>query len=68
MGTWNYRVMKRGDKVAIYEVYYGDNGNVKGYTANSIAPQGNDMDDLENTLELMMRALKLPVLEYDESE
>ncbi|SFG47028.1 hypothetical protein SAMN05518865_112197 [Duganella sp. CF458] len=49
MGTWNYRVMKRGDKVAIYEVYYGDNGNVKGYTANSIAPQGNDMDDLENT-------------------
>jgi hypothetical protein len=31
--SWEYRVMNRDGELAIYEVYYGDDETVKGYSA-----------------------------------
>ena len=50
--TWNYRIMKRknseGDyDFGIYEVYYDDNGKVKGWTEDSMTPVCSSSDDLK---------------------
>ncbi|MDK2125308.1 hypothetical protein [Parachitinimonas caeni] len=66
MGTWNYRVVRKEEKLAIHEVYYDDNGEINAFTSLPIAPYGEDIEDLGYTLGFMKRALELPVLDYDE--
>lgn len=71
--TWNYRIMKRknseGDyDFGIYEVYYDDNGKVKGWTEDSMTPVCSSSDDLKYEMKVMMRAFEKDTLEYVEEE
>lgn len=72
--SWNYRVLRiQGDKIAdvqledtycIIEVYYGDAGEIKGWTG-AVRPRGDDVEDLKKCFELMLGALDRPVLVED---
>jgi hypothetical protein len=37
--TWNYRVMRKGDQVAIHEVFYREDGSFQGYTKDPVFPR-----------------------------
>jgi hypothetical protein len=50
----------------IHEVYYDETGRVDGITAFASAPMGNTVEELREELQMMLRALDAPVLEYDE--
>lgn len=70
-GGWNYRVVERdfdGEKaLTIHECFYDPQGAVTAWSANPIAPQGeDDVTSLRADLDLMLKALDLPVLQYDE--
>lgn len=67
--TWNYRIMKRkidhsNYEFGIYEVYYDDNGVIKGCTVNALTPTRESREDLKLELELMKEAFKKEVLDY----
>ena len=71
MSHWNYRVMKKKNVVGdyefgIYEVYYDDNGNVNGWTKDSMIPVLPSEDDLRCTLDMMKAALNKETLIYKE--
>ena len=52
----------------IYEVYYDDNGKVKGWTEDSMTPVCSSSDDLKYEMKVMMRAFEKDTLEYVEEE
>jgi len=62
--TWEYRVMTRNDELAIYEVYYYEDGRVRGYSANPTFPAGATIADLQTNCDLYLAALAKPVLEH----
>jgi len=73
MGHWNNRVVRRtwrkgevGEEVgyAIHEAYYGLDDGVS-ITIDPIAPYGETLEELRETLQCMLRALDNPVLDYD---
>lgn len=69
--TWNYRVMKRKNsggefEFGIYEVYYDENGKVKGWTEDSMTPVCSSSDDLKYEMQVMMGAFEQEALEYKE--
>ena len=76
MMSWNYRVMKRKIKgadyeeefYAIYEVYYEDDGSIKAWTEKPVSIQGETLEELKNDLGYYSKALKEPVLDYNELE
>jgi hypothetical protein len=64
MNTWNYRVLQHEGNFAIHEVYYED-GKPTSCTEDPVAPFGEDtVEELRRDMELMMRALNEPVLNY----
>jgi len=65
---WEYRVMARGDELAIYEVYYYEDGRIQGYTSAPAIPAGDTIDALRHNCELYLAALAKPVLQYLEDE
>lgn len=74
MAHWNYRVGRKAEywygeefTYAIIEVYYEDNGKVKGYTG-FVGPQGDSLEALKDDLERMKEAFDKPVFEMDDSE
>ncbi len=64
--SWNYRVMSRNGELAIYEVYYRDDGTVKGYSAEPTFPGGEDLAELAANLRQYASALEEPVLPYED--
>ncbi|NHZ97422.1 hypothetical protein [Massilia sp. CCM 8734] len=62
--TWNYRVMNQAGELAVYSVYYDDDGKVEGVSVDPAYPLGETLDELQNCCELYMEALTKPVLEY----
>jgi hypothetical protein len=64
--TWNHRVfVKRTDEglwYSIRETFYED-GEVKGWTKDEIAPASESLEGLKWVLEQMLKALDKPVLE-----
>ena len=71
--TWNHRVMhskdeKHGeDSFTIREVFYDDDGKtITGWTQEAIEPMGETLDGLKLTLNRMLEACALPVLEEKE--
>ncbi len=71
MDKWNYRILKRKIsesefEFGIYEVYYDENGRVKGYTENSLVPTCESTEGLLIELELMKHAFDLEVINYKE--
>jgi len=71
--TWGHRVIKwtstHGDEYfEIREVYYDRNGKIDGWTAEGIIPYGENLDELRETLEWMLKALEKPVLIESKNE
>jgi hypothetical protein len=69
---WNYRVMKhiKGDGApphgetfyAIHEVYYNDDGTVRGWTEKKVSPCGETPKEFLGSLMLYQGAVIKPVL------
>lgn len=74
--SWNYRVMRHeysngvttAHDLEIHEVYYNDDGTVRGWTENGISPSGEDMAELNRDLDKMEEALGKPILDYKTGE
>jgi hypothetical protein len=62
--SWKYRVMNRDGELAIYEVYYDEDGCIQGHGADPDYPAGDTLEELRANLELYCAALNKPVLEY----
>lgn len=62
--SWEYRVMNRDAELAIYEVYYHDDGRIQGHSATPAVPAGETLEELRGNCDLYMAALAKPVLEY----
>ena len=70
MTHWNYRLMKReNDKgevfYGVHEVYYDENGDIEGWSEESVTPVGESKDELKKTLTDLVKALDEEILDYD---
>jgi hypothetical protein len=71
MSHWNHRVIKSShleagemiDYYAIHEVFYNDDGTIYSYTQNPVDVGGDNINELRETLERMLRCLDNPILE-----
>lgn len=63
--TWNYRVMNRDGEFAIYEVFYREDGSVKGYSATPVFPRADSVDELKEEIQRYADALGQVVLPFD---
>jgi len=63
---WNYRVILRGATYAIHEVYYREDGSIKGATKEPVFPVGESVKELEEEISHYAKALELPFLNYEE--
>jgi len=69
--SWNYRIMKRKTaesefEFGIYEVYYNEDGSVKGCSENSLTPVVDNPEGLKHEIEIMLKAFDHEILEYKE--
>ena len=64
--TWDYRILVRNGEYAIYEVYYDESGHIEAFADTPVYPAGDSTEELREDLEHYQRALKHPVLDYDE--
>lgn len=64
--SWNYRVLQNENSVAIYEVYYDENGDPRSCTMSPVSPIGEDVEGLKKDLEMMKQAFDKPVLDYED--
>ncbi len=60
--TWDYRVIEDKENFRIHEVYYNDAGEITAISEDSIAPEGETLEELK----YYFAALKRPVLKKDE--
>lgn len=64
--TWEYRVTDRNGELAIYEVYYYEDGRVRGYSATPAFPTGVSLEELRDACNIYAAALAKPVLQYED--
>ena len=65
--SWNYRMINKDGELAIYSVYYYDDGSIQGTSLNPDYPIGYDnIEDLREELERYSSALEKPILKYDD--
>lgn len=65
--SWEYRVFEipttEEHFFRIHEVYYDEDDNIEGWSKDPINPFGcGSLEDLKRDLELMQKALELPVI------
>lgn len=58
--------MAREGELAIYEVYYYEDGRIAGSSVTPVFPAGETVEELRTNCDLYMLALTKPVLEYCE--
>ena len=64
--TWNHRVLRYEDGTfGIHEVYYNDDGEPWGFT-ESPAAEGDNPEELIETLTRMVACIAEPVLNYED--
>ena len=74
MSHWNYRVIRKHhtktDSVTyhVHEVYYRDDGNIDGWTQESVAPMGETAEELREDIRYFLRAFRSPILEEQETD
>ncbi|MBM4055325.1 MAG: hypothetical protein FJ264_11805 [Planctomycetes bacterium] len=67
--TWNYRVIRKLIKETneciyeIHEVYYDKNGQIEGWTKESVKPSGITLAELREDIRYFLRAFREPALE-----
>lgn len=63
---WNYRVLAYEDNneihFKVHEVYYGKDGKPNGYSSKKVTICGENLDDIEWTLNETKEALKKTIL------
>ena len=68
--TWNFRAVKKaymGETVyGVHEVYYDKDGNPEAVTVDPVGITGDSFDELRKEAVHYIRALCLPVLDYEE--
>jgi len=67
--TWNYRLVRKNDRIGIHEVYYDVNGEVQSITAGPIELEGESLDDVLDMLaeiRLDLALYKDDIIEYDD--
>lgn len=64
--SWNYRMVRNENSVAIHEVYYGEDGEPHSCTMNPVSPLGKDVESLKKDFEMMEQAFDKPVLDYED--
>lgn len=67
--SWNYRIMRRKSEAdeyeyGIYEVFYNEAGEVKGYTENSLTPVCDSAEGLFEEMQIMFKAFENETLDY----
>lgn len=66
---WNHRIRKAVNEeygityYDIVECYYDDDGNIIGWDEKSLAPSGNNKEELKTELEQMLGAFDRPVID-----
>jgi hypothetical protein len=71
MSSWNYRVTRRyitnaeSHVFEIREVYYEDDGSIKGFTTGSSSPMGENLTELKADTAMMMAAFTRPIIDID---
>lgn len=63
--TWNYRLTKQGDEIAIREVYYNDYNEVVSWTEDPVSLVGESFKELRKDLRRITECLKHPILDLD---
>ena len=72
--TWDYRIMhyrehpEFGTAFGIHEVFYDQDGSVKGATKTPVAVVDQDLVELEWRLRAMLEALQKPALDYESAD
>lgn len=64
--TWDYRIIEDKENFRIHELYYNDAGEITAISEDSIAPEGDTLEELKDDLKCYFAALKRPVLKKDE--
>lgn len=66
---WNYRLVKKviaeEDQIGIHEVYYNKNDVPVSCTVNPVKAVGDNVEDAQHVVELMLRACNKPILDYN---
>ncbi len=63
MITWEYRVFREDDgDYIIREVFYDENGQLLGCTADAVEPIGQSLAELTEDIRAFQAALDLPIL------
>jgi hypothetical protein len=67
---WNHRVLAYDNgELGIHEVFYSKKKKKpKMCTVNAVGVYGNDIEELRETLQRMLKSLDTPILEYDSFE
>jgi hypothetical protein len=65
MSTWNYRVILKDGQYAIHEVFYNDQCEPWACTKEPVGAAGDTLAELIEDMEHYLRALKRPVLAYE---
>jgi len=63
--SWNYRVLDRAGELAIYEVFYDEDGRVIGHTDTPVYPHAESLHDLVDGVQSYLQALQKAVLPYE---
>jgi hypothetical protein len=61
--TWNYRVVRNGNDLRIYDVYYDGQGRAHSRHVEPTYVHGETLEDLRSQLTEMLAALDAPILE-----
>jgi hypothetical protein len=65
MGYWNYRVARKDNELAIYSIYYDENGKIVGCSEQPAIVTGEGIEEIETNLQLMMEATKKEIVDSD---
>ena len=70
MTTWSYRVVKKTsgceEFYGVHEVYYTEDGKPEMVTVEAVGPVGDTVKELRQELAYMLRALRMPILDYED--
>lgn len=58
--------MNRNGELAIYSVYYAEDGTVRGYSENPTPPCAETLDELREECHRYLAALEEPILIYND--
>ena len=65
--TWNHRVVRfkheGEDWYAVCEVYYNEDGSIYAHTQDGVRVTGDNVEELRETLERMLRCLDQKIVE-----